>query len=169
MRSGQPKTRRPEEEQTLHAQQATQARHPAGRLPPPAAFQRHCRRAGTAAAAAGRWITRRGRGRRSAARAYGKCSPGARARRPLGGGERLRERGGRARPIARPALPDPGPGCGDPRVRLGRAPGGFRVLGIGIVPFSCYVDGTLRDRHEAWAASPGLRGESAGVPPSGVW
>lgn len=50
-----------------------------------------------------------------AARAYGKCRPGARVRRPRGGGGRLRERA-RRRPIALRATRDPRP-------REGHAPG----------------------------------------------
>lgn len=100
-RHGEAEIRRPAVEQSQHAEQATRARHRAGHLPP--------RFKGTA----GLRASDPRRGRRGAARAYGKCSPAARARRPRGGGERLRERARRAGPMLPAGLRRP------------RSPGGF--------------------------------------------
>lgn len=110
---------------STHSRQPRLAIAPAPAPAPQAAAQKgsarrraHGGRAGGAAPRPGRCSGPEGAHSRRAARAYGKCSPGARVRRPRGGGGRLRERA-RRRPIALRATRNPRP-------REWQAPGGRR-------------------------------------------
>lgn len=139
--SGQPDARRRAQQQAQHVQQVKPTRHGARRLPPP--FK------GTAARQPGRrrdLAAARGRraGRRSAAGAYGKCSPGAHARRPRGGGARLP---GRCRRMAPPCSTTRDPATGAPARWHLRCPRN-RQGGQGVVstsselPFQLSIDAT---------------------------
>ena len=81
-RGAQTEARRPAQNQAQHAQQATQSRHCARRLPPP--FKGTTGEPPNEAAAASGPLEGVGRGRCSAAGAYGKGRPGACALGPQG-------------------------------------------------------------------------------------
>lgn len=135
-RGAQTEARRPAQNQTQHAQQATQSRHCARRLPPP--FKGTTGEPPSEAVAVSKPLEGVGRGRCSAAGAYGKGRPGACALGPQG----------RATPgTQRPRLPHRSAAARTP----GPQPAPRRLRGLRQVrwaprtrarPFSCFLDVT---------------------------